>query len=121
MLTGPAPGDVYRPTAGGWAHAEADAGAAGRRSSRSAVRPTGDFLDGREHCRFVQLSVGVEAEERVDILLGHLGEHLRAGLVVGLSLIADLAAENLAEDADPVHGTKRLRAGHGVFAALVLR
>ena len=81
--------------------------------------PAGDLLDGRQHLRFVEFAVGVEADERLDVL-GHGRGHRGARLVIILRPEPQLAPEDLAEDAYLVGREARLRSGQLVGAPGVL-
>src|SRR5918996_332869 len=66
--------------------------------------PTRDFLDGREHLRFVELAVGEELEEGVDVLGGHPFAHLRSRVCIRLRLKAQDASQHVRQNANLVGG-----------------
>jgi hypothetical protein len=87
--------------------------------AEGAGRAAGDVADVGADAGLVQGAVGVEAEERGHVLGGHGLAHLGPGLVVGLPVEGQGAAQDLAEDGDPVGGAQRLGTGQGVGAARV--
>src|SRR6266542_1951009 len=84
-----------------------------------AWMPAGDLAHGREDLRLVQLAVGEEAEERVDVLGGHGAAHLGPGVGVRLCLEPQVASQHPGQDADTVGWQQRLRAAQAIVATLV--
>src|SRR5215468_12390052 len=95
------------------------AGVRGHPLLEGARRAAGDFGDGRQHGGLIEGATGVELEERVNVLGGHVGQHLLPGLLIGLWNQAQGAAEGGAEDLQALRGQQLVGPGEPVDPAAV--